>query len=863
VLKLTRREFIKTSAVATGFAALAHFTFGDSLGTLISKSQLSSSETNEEWVPTTCWVGKQDCGMLVRRVNGRIVKLEGHPNHPRNRGTLCPKGQGQIMAFYDPYRIKAPLKRTNEKGVPGKWQEISWDEALTTVGNKIKEIRTINPKLILWQKGRSKAKKFYDNAFVKACGALKLGHGAYCSDVGYRALEYTIGFHGVLHPDFKHCNYLINWGWNALNAGGNKLCWITWTQQFIEARERGMKVVTLDPRKWGVAHHTDEWYPIKPGTDLAFFLALANVLIANGYIDEEYLKKYTNSPFLVKEDGYFLRDDEGKEQVWDKVSAKNVPYDTEGIDPALEGEFTVNGQTVKPAFQVFKEHVAQYTPEWAANICDISAETIRSIALELGENAKIGSTIVIDGVELPYRPVAIMGYHVTQQELGFQACRAAVIVFMLLGAIEAVGGVRSDFSRKIHKNFKKLDEIEIKDPPYDITLDKSKFFPINTKNPSVIMEAMLNPEKYEVDPNTIPKMLILHMVNPVLSFPPQDVFMKAYKKFEFVVAIEPWMSETADYFADIILPAATIEKYEGPISATDQYEDAVTLRLPPMTPLFNSKGEIDIYMELCEKAGILYGEGGYIDHVNKQLKLKDPYKLDINKKPTVREIFDNWAKSQGIEEGISYFEKNGVKVKGSISVNELYAPAWGDDLGGPYGGIRHRLYGESLKRYQDTMKQKGVEEIYYRLYDPLPTWKTPTLEGSPSEYDLYLISAKKIEFKQSRSTFFPLLNELEPQQYLEINPEKAKAKGIKEGEDVWVESYNAVTGETRKIRARVKYVEGIRPDTVFMAHHYGFWVHPKAQGGGPTPNVLFFTGKGYVACTADQSFHVKVRVYKG
>lgn len=160
------------------------------------------------------------------------------------------------------------------------------------------------------------------------------------------------------------------------------------------------------------------------------------------------------------------------------------------------------------------------------------------------------------------------------------------------------------------------------------------------------------------------------------------------------------------------------------------------------------------------------------------------------------------------------------------------------------------------------MKQKGAGEIYWQDYTPLPTWRTPTMNKSPADYDLYLISHKKIEYKQSRSNFIPLLHELEPTQLLEINPKTAKARGIEDDEEVLVESQNAITGETRTIKVKVQYAEGIRPDTVTMAHHYGFWVHPITKGTGPTPNQLFFTGEGYTQMTADQVFQVKVKVSK-
>ncbi|OGC94406.1 MAG: hypothetical protein A2W25_01870 [candidate division Zixibacteria bacterium RBG_16_53_22] len=656
--KITRRQFVKAGGATAATLALSKFFFTWQGEPLLTRAA-DTIPAEEKWVPTTCWIGKQDCGVLARVVEGRIVKLEGHPAHPLNRGTLCVKGQAQLMSIYDPYRIKAPLLRTNAKGQPGEWREISWDEALTLAGNKIKEVRERDKRLLIWQKGRSKAKTFYDDAFGNASGATKVGHGGYCSDAAYRAMEYTFGLHGGVHPDFRYCNYLISWGWNLTSAGGNKLCWLTWPRQFVEARERGMKVVTLDPWRRAMGPHTDAWLPNRPGSDLAFFLSLANVLIENGYLDREYLVKHTNSPFLVQDDGTFLREGE-KELVWDTSAGSARPHDAAGVTPALEGSYTVAGKNVKTAFQLFKEDVRQYTPEWASSVCDLPADAIKKVALELGENARIGSTMVVDGVELPYRPVGMMAYHVSQQEHGFQAFRAAGIVFMLLGAIEAVGGLRIDTDRKIHANFTALENIKIKDKPGNIYLKDSKFFPINTGLPGMYAKAMIEPEKYGVD--YIPEVLVIHMTNPLLSFLGQDTFIEAYKKFKFIIVIDPFMSETADYFADVVLPAATIEKYEGPLGVDDQYNDATTLRMPPIPPLYQSRGDIDIYLDLCEKAGILYGEKGYIAELNKGLKIKDDYALDTSARPEVRDIFDRWAKSAGYQGGVEFFEKNTLKL---------------------------------------------------------------------------------------------------------------------------------------------------------------------------------------------------------
>ncbi len=852
--KLTRRQFVGASTATVATVALSKVLFDWRRKPLLTSAD-DSAPIEDKVVPTTCWIGKQECGMLARVVDGRIIKFEGHPDHPRNKGTLCLKGQAQLMSIYDPYRVKAPLERLNGKGQPGEWREITWDAALDRVATAVRDAIDKDPRTLLWQKGRSKAGDFYDDAFVKATGALKVGHGGYCSDAAYRALEYTYGFHGGIHPDFRHCKYLLSWGWGLTSSGGNKMCWLTWPRQFVEAREHGMKVVTLDPWRRSMGPHTDEWLPIRPGTDMAFFLALNNVLIENGYLDRPYLTKYTNAPYLVQADGTFLREGDS-ELVYDTVTGSVKPFGADGVVPALEGSYTVDGATVKTSYQMWKESVASRTPEWAADICDLPAESIRKVGLELGENARIGSTVVIDGIELPYRPVGIMAYHVAQQELGFQAFRAMAMVFMLLGAVEAVGGPRIDTGRKIHKNFEGLDNITIKDKPDNVYLKNSRFYPINSALPGMYAKAMNDPAKYDID-FPIPEVMIVHMANPLLSFLGMDTLKEAYAKLKFTAVIDPFLSETADYYADVVLPAATIEKYEGPMSVTDQYVNATTLRMPPIPPLYKSKGEIDIYLDLCEKIGVLYGDGGYLSVINKELKLTGDDAMDTSKKPTVREIFDHWATVKGYKGGIEFFETTHVDVS-PISTKDLYAPAWDT----PYGGAIHRMYGESLLGYRNEMKARGSGAIYFQDYTALPEWREPTMNKSPGEFDLFLISHKKVEFKQSRTTFNALLNELEPEQRIEMNVDAAHDRGIEDGDLVRVTSHNAVDGETKSIEAKVQLIAGIRPDTVTMSHHYGFWVHPVAKNGGPTPNSIFPVGEGYITNTADQSYHVRVKVTK-
>jgi anaerobic selenocysteine-containing dehydrogenase len=881
---MNRRTFLRIGAFSAGAVASA-YALGNYIPLLNEQNEpIVDPEpppllAGEDYFPTACWVGKGNCGISARRYNGRILKLEGHIMHPRNSGKLCPKGQAQLLSVYDPFRIKAPLIRVNEKGVPGKFTEGTWPEALALVGDKIKAAVAKDPKLVVWQKGREEDQQTFDEAFAFASGATLLAMDGLMDGAGVRATDYTLGYRSVLSPDLRNCNYLISWGWNLIGSGGNQHCWLTHQQEFMGARERGMKVVTLDPRLGGMGPHTDTWLPIKPGTDLAFFLAMANVLVDKSYLDEDYLVNNTNSPYLVGPDGEFLVIGR-KEQVLDQLG-EVVPYDTADVLPLLLGEATVDGTEYRTAFSIYKDHIGQYTPAWAAEITGLREVDIQAISEELGHQALLGSKLTIDpskakpcyaachgdpfegaggGAEgeakdYVYRPVGIMADHVTQQEMGFQAVRAAEQVFMLLGAINAVGGVHPDFSMGVTEDFAGYDDIKVRSPPYDITLEKSKYFPLNSVNPSMVSQVINTPGKFDVDPSSVPEVLVVRGANNIIDAASQQDMMDAYAKYDFVAVIDPWLNETADYYADVVLPSATMEQYDGPLNVSTMYTEAFTLRLPPISPLFSSRGYIDIIIDLAEEAGVLYGPGGMNDILNQMLKFQSAFRLDLDTKTHTRSILSRWAKSNGIEQGVRFFEEAAVTAQNRTPEAIYTLPDHRS-----YNGVRHRFYGASLKEAQTRMIDAGADTAYTQDYTALPTWRTPTFEGSDEKYDLTLITYKKVQYIQSRATHFVHMNELEPDNRLLMNLHTAEERGIHEDDEAWIESHNAVTGDTRKVKAKVQLIEGIRPDTVALSNHYGGWVHPWVKDGGPTPNTLFYTGKGYVTNTMDQSFHVKVKV---
>jgi molybdopterin-containing oxidoreductase family molybdopterin binding subunit len=330
--------------------------------------------------------------------------LEGNPESPHDFGFMCGKGNAGLIDLYNPNRLTKPLRRTNpEKGIgvdPG-WEEITYEEALDIIVEKMAKIRKEDPRKLLLSVFDSQSFGQIGRPWFAAFGTPNITAGPagyYCGN-GYHNV--TLVAHGTFfaEPDYKYCNYLLLIGSsNGFVVGTNPM---GLTKMTADARRRGMKLVVVDP----VCHHSgskaDEWIPIRPGTDAAFALGLLNVMLNDhGFYDREFLQKYSNGPYLVGSDEFYVRDAEsGKPLVWDETAGKARPFNDADLGvPAIEGSFTVNGVNCKPAFEALKEHVRKYTPEEVEKITTVSADTIRRVGKEFGEAARIGATIKIGGL---------------------------------------------------------------------------------------------------------------------------------------------------------------------------------------------------------------------------------------------------------------------------------------------------------------------------------------------------------------------------------------------------------------------------------------------------------------------------------
>jgi anaerobic selenocysteine-containing dehydrogenase len=226
--------------------------------------------------------------VLVHVKDGKAIKVEGDPEGPLNKGTLCSKGLASIELLYHPDRIKYPMRRVGRRG-EGKWQRISWDEALDTVTKNLKEIKDrYGPLAVAYCSGTYRWPSPYFYRFVAASGTPNLvmpAHICYTQ----RIVTTLLTFGRVTSHDPENSNCIVAWGTNVThtNAGSYN------ASKFINGWKKGAKLICVDPVFSPIASKADLWLQVRPGTDCALALAWLNIIISEGLYDKEFIDKWT------------------------------------------------------------------------------------------------------------------------------------------------------------------------------------------------------------------------------------------------------------------------------------------------------------------------------------------------------------------------------------------------------------------------------------------------------------------------------------------------------------------------------------------------------------------------------------------
>jgi len=295
-MTISRRTFLKASGAAGATIAIASAT-PPVLASLFEQDTGEAAPILEEkWVPSVCLQCPAGCGIRVRVVNGRAVKIEGNPLHPINEGRLCPKGQSGLQFLYDPDRIKGPLRRVGERS-SGQWEPISWETAIAEVAGKLKEIRDRGEAhTLLFMSGRNRGQMggFIDR-FVAAYGSPNsVGHSSICEDGSPQAHYLTQGFKAYAGYDWVNTNYVVSFGGSFLEAWRPTTLLLRSYGHMRRGRPNRFKLVHVDTRYSVTAAKADEWIAIRPGTDGALALALAHVIIRDNLYDHEFVENRTH-----------------------------------------------------------------------------------------------------------------------------------------------------------------------------------------------------------------------------------------------------------------------------------------------------------------------------------------------------------------------------------------------------------------------------------------------------------------------------------------------------------------------------------------------------------------------------------------
>ncbi len=318
-IRMDRRLFLKTAGATAGAVAATQ------VGCFKYFKKGRSTAADAKEIPTTCELCPNKCSAIAVVEGGFIRKLNPNPENPKSRDMLCARGNAAVMQVYDPDRVKQPMIRVGARG-EGKWKPVSWDEAFDYTAKKLAEIKQkYGPEGTLWSSTEGFQEKFFVN-LGQAFGSPNIvRHPTLC--LASVNLAYGTTFGTVPSFDMLNSKYVIMSGANRFES-----IITPDTMDLIgSVMERKAKLVYLDPRFTVTAAKADEWYPIKPGSDLAFILAMLNVIIAEKRYHKDFVDTYTLG------------------------------------------------------FDQLAEHVKQYTPEWAEKETEIPAKDIIRIAREFAD----------------------------------------------------------------------------------------------------------------------------------------------------------------------------------------------------------------------------------------------------------------------------------------------------------------------------------------------------------------------------------------------------------------------------------------------------------------------------------------------
>ena len=663
---------------------------------------------NATVVKSFCYSCPWNCPTEVYVRDDKVVYVKGNEDAPNNIGTRCSKGMASWWMTQDPDRLKFPMLRTNPKGEPGQFKRISWDEAFQFIADKLKDIAAkYGPESDALTCHHDPNTQFYRHLLSDLYGSPNMyTHTSGCEQDRRSACLTLFGHPFPMH-DFASSKYVILWGMNMLGANQG----LFESRGILEAKKNGCKVVVVDPAFTETAQKADVWLPVQPGTDGALALAMCKTIIDEGLQDTAFIEKYC-----------------------------------EGFDG-------------------FRDHLNEkgYTPEWAAEICGIDAETIRTIAREFARTKPAMSAIFKGS-----------GYYTNGNDAG----RACYILNAICGQIDGPGNLHLKDWAPVGLPLNIPEEA--KTAPTKDPLHVAMGFPIAPDLPnSRLPRAVIEGDPYPV------KGLFVQSTNPVMSDPDRDSVMEMFKHLELAVACDVLMSETA-LECDIVLPETSFYEMAEVRQGLWLGPEAIICQ-PAVSPVGESKPPYDIAKGIAQKMG--WGE-----HFS--------YKK-----------WEDWAETACA------------------------------DLPGGLDGLKEQGFWSQPPRFDkldDGLGTKsGKIEIYSNAYadtgnNPYPDFVERSVIPD-DDYPLQVTHSKLSMHCNIVTQNNPMLMEICPENWVEINTDDAAKYGIVDGERCVIES------PKDNITIMAKVVEGLVPGAISIRHGHGFghWAMGSiAKGKGAHSNNL-------------------------
>ena len=878
---ISRRGFMKAAA-ATGAALTA----AGSIPLLETTDQAFAAGSVERVMhKTACHGCTNCCPVRVYTEDGRVVKIEGDPDGPLNKGGVCLKCLSQIQTVYSPRHVLHPMKRVGERG-ENKWEAISWDEAVDLAGEQI----------------ATAVKKYGPYAYWSARG----GGGAYI-EWETSGLDYTFGgcnslasgacqcamprdFVSTTSVGFNCCvdnDNVDRWVGNTDNAeldgtrrDDTERVFVLWGSQphsskaahgghgLTDARSNlGVKTIVVDPYMTAEAAKADVWLPVRPGSDCALMLSWIHHIIENDLYDEQFVKHWTNLPFLINPDTRLAY---RAEEVWpDYVNPAADPagvYDTPAyvcfdaktnsvqpfpftapencaVDPVIFATATVNGKEAKTAGQIYKEEAEPWTLEAAGETCWLDPERIRE-AIELYANADFGG--LSNGVFSDH------------QENSSTAPLGALAIDALLGYVESpcsafqnhgaasrtadrptqrLGVFSSTFERyglgwttglTKAENDRLLDAIVADwDAKGRDGKEMQRYFfqsrcdtmganehkgihQWQTCAPKELRQAITTGEPYR------PRVMYEMSGNKYAVMGPSLEWKKAYDEQDFVIQQYPNMTSFTVQTVDLFLPTTEwleYDSYEAPGTHFNRhYARCQVTHLGETVNPFVSPYQVAA--SAVEKLGAenVFDPDAYKVPFFESLEAARAAWAEQMGKGSWQEMLDDIDHrftEEPIDDYMAYYQ---------------YKEPVSDGLPRGFATMSRKVdvYSEAMLRlartgfpYMYPFDQPACDD-----YDPICTFKEPTespVEGQPGydpEYPLVITTGRLPHFHHGTMRHAPFIREVMPAPELKINPETAAEYGIEHLD--WVK----ITSRRGSSNARAYLTQGIAPGVLITER---FW----------------------------------------